>query len=64
VWHSGTLKKVFLGEVLVPLEGWMFEESNTQGSSWYPLCPKVGYNGGSLSNVHKIPFDISINKCI
>ncbi|XP_071006290.1 synaptotagmin-like protein 3 [Oncorhynchus clarkii lewisi] len=40
VWHYGTLKKVFLGEVLVPLEGWMFEESNTQGSSWYPLCPK------------------------
>ncbi|CAB1340484.1 unnamed protein product [Coregonus sp. 'balchen'] len=41
VWHSGTLKKkVFLGEILVPLEGWMFEESTTQGSSWYPLCPK------------------------
>ncbi|XP_038818478.1 synaptotagmin-like protein 3 [Salvelinus namaycush] len=40
VWHSGTLKKVFLGEVLIPLEGWMFEESTTQGSSWYPLCPK------------------------
>nr|XP_029486875.1 synaptotagmin-like protein 3 [Oncorhynchus nerka] len=41
VWHSATLKKkVFLGEVLVPLEGCIFKDSTTQGSNWYPLCPK------------------------
>ncbi|XP_071775142.2 synaptotagmin-like protein 3 isoform X1 [Centroberyx gerrardi] len=38
VWHSGTLKrKVFLGEVLIPLDGWRFEE---RAFNWYPLCPK------------------------
>ncbi|XP_052324923.1 synaptotagmin-like protein 3 [Oncorhynchus keta] len=41
VWHSATLKKkVFLGEVLVPLEGCIFKDSTTQGSNRYPLCPK------------------------
>ncbi|KAG5846326.1 hypothetical protein ANANG_G00113750 [Anguilla anguilla] len=37
VWHSGTLKrKVFLGEALVPLGGWDFEEDSAR---WLPLCP-------------------------
>ncbi|CAB1342703.1 unnamed protein product [Coregonus sp. 'balchen'] len=48
VWHCGTLKKkVFLGEVLVPLEGSIFEESATQGSNWYRLCPKPESPEGS-----------------
>ncbi|KAF7666128.1 hypothetical protein LDENG_00120010 [Lucifuga dentata] len=40
VWHSGTLKrKVFLGEVVIPLEGWRFEEKASK--CWYPLCAKA-----------------------
>ncbi|CAJ1077071.1 synaptotagmin-like protein 3 [Xyrichtys novacula] len=42
VWHSGTLKrKVFLGEVLIPLDGWRFEDKIAQRFNWYPLCPKT-----------------------
>ncbi|XP_062415580.1 synaptotagmin-like protein 3 [Pungitius pungitius] len=42
VWHSGTLKrKVSLGEVLVPLDGWRFEDKDSQLFNWYPLCPKA-----------------------
>lgn len=42
VWHSGTLKrKVFLGEILIPLDGWRFEDKASQCFNWYPLCPKV-----------------------
>ncbi|XP_026196733.1 synaptotagmin-like protein 3 [Anabas testudineus] len=41
VWHTGTLKrKVFLGEVLIPLDGWRFEDMDSQRFNWYPLCPK------------------------
>uniref|UniRef100_A0A4W6ETA4 Synaptotagmin-like 3 n=1 Tax=Lates calcarifer TaxID=8187 RepID=A0A4W6ETA4_LATCA len=42
VWHSGSLRrKVFLGEVLIPLDGWRFEDKASQYFNWYPLCPKV-----------------------
>ncbi|KAL2082534.1 hypothetical protein ACEWY4_022352 [Coilia grayii] len=42
VWHSETLRrKVFLGEVVIPLTRWRFEDSSTQGLMWYPLCPKM-----------------------
>nr|XP_046228592.1 synaptotagmin-like protein 3 [Scatophagus argus] len=42
VWHSGNLKrKAFLGEVLIPLDGWRFEGMIPQGFNWYPLCPKT-----------------------
>ncbi|XP_074541557.1 synaptotagmin-like protein 3 isoform X2 [Halichoeres trimaculatus] len=42
VWHSGTLRrKVFLGEVLIPLDGWRFEDKIAQRFNWYPLCPKT-----------------------
>lgn len=49
VWHSGTLKrKVFLGEVLIPLDGWRFEDKAFQCFNWYPLCPKPErQNGGA-----------------
>lgn len=41
VWHSAALKKrVFLGEVLIPLEGWSFEDSGRPRFVCYPLCPK------------------------
>eukprot|EP00066_Takifugu_rubripes_P006817 XP_003971878.1 PREDICTED: synaptotagmin-like protein 3 [Takifugu rubripes] len=44
VWHSRTLKrKSFLGEVLIPLDGWRFEDKAFQCSNWYPLslkCPE------------------------
>lgn len=46
VWHSGTLKKkVFLGEVLIPLDGWRFEDKAYGDFNWYPLCPKVSRIG-------------------
>ncbi|KAM6954086.1 synaptotagmin-like protein 3 [Aplochiton taeniatus] len=41
VWHSGTLKKkVFLGEVLIPLESWRFEDGSSRRFVCYPLSPK------------------------
>ncbi|KAL0965022.1 hypothetical protein UPYG_G00275760 [Umbra pygmaea] len=41
VWHSGTLKKkVFLGEVVIRLDGWMFEDGTAHSSCWYSLSPK------------------------
>ncbi|KAM3603164.1 uncharacterized protein V6R79_017589 [Siganus canaliculatus] len=50
VWHSGTLtRKVFLGEVLIPLDGWRSEDQAWQGFNWYPLCPKAdGPEGGAV----------------
>uniref|UniRef100_A0A5F8GNK4 Synaptotagmin like 3 n=1 Tax=Monodelphis domestica TaxID=13616 RepID=A0A5F8GNK4_MONDO len=43
VWHLGTLtRRVFLGEVLIPLASWNFEDSTTQQSfQWYQLKAKV-----------------------
>ncbi|XP_017267293.1 synaptotagmin-like protein 3 [Kryptolebias marmoratus] len=42
VWHSGTLtRKVFLGEVLIPLDGWRSEDKGLESFHWYPLCPKA-----------------------
>ncbi|XP_061741985.1 synaptotagmin-like protein 3 isoform X1 [Nerophis ophidion] len=62
VWHSGTLhRKVFLGEVLIPLDGWQLEGQDIQRFNWYPLCPRqrecpeggaVDLNGGEL--LHRI----------
>ncbi|XP_006868520.1 PREDICTED: synaptotagmin-like protein 3 [Chrysochloris asiatica] len=41
VWHLGALtRRVFLGEVLVPLATWDFGDSATQ-AFWYPLQPKA-----------------------
>ncbi|XP_029351633.1 synaptotagmin-like protein 3 [Echeneis naucrates] len=50
VWHSGTLRrKVFLGEVLIPLDGWRFDDEASQCFSWYPLCPKAdSLDGGPM----------------
>ncbi|KAM9355203.1 synaptotagmin-like protein 3 [Pholidichthys leucotaenia] len=46
VWHSRPLKrKVFLGEVLIPLDGWTFEDKSLQSFHWYPLCPKADSPG-------------------
>ncbi|XP_041106374.1 synaptotagmin-like protein 3 [Polyodon spathula] len=55
VWHSETLKrKVFLGEVIIPLDSWKFEEDSRQSYNWYQLdskpdqyedCVLVQYNG-------------------
>ncbi|KAG7460766.1 hypothetical protein MATL_G00202340 [Megalops atlanticus] len=47
VWHSATLrKKVFLGEVLIPLHEWKFKDNSTQSPTWYLLCPKPGITEG------------------
>ncbi|XP_064148915.1 synaptotagmin-like protein 3 isoform X5 [Loxodonta africana] len=57
VWHLGTLtRRVFLGEVLIPLAMWDFGDSATQAFCWYPLRPKaetcedsVPHNNGELA---------------
>uniref|UniRef100_A0A8C9NH08 Synaptotagmin like 3 n=1 Tax=Serinus canaria TaxID=9135 RepID=A0A8C9NH08_SERCA len=41
VWHAGALKyRVFLGEVVIPLAAWNFEEDSMQ-FDWYPLKSKL-----------------------
>ncbi|KAG9493579.1 hypothetical protein GDO78_001463 [Eleutherodactylus coqui] len=41
IWHAGRLKrKVFLGEVLIPLECWDFEDNSTKSFTWYQLKAK------------------------
>ncbi|KFV56862.1 Synaptotagmin-like 3, partial [Tyto alba] len=42
VWHAGALKyRVFLGEVVIPLAAWNFEENSMQLFDWYQLKPKL-----------------------
>ncbi|TKC41349.1 hypothetical protein EI555_003269 [Monodon monoceros] len=42
VWHLGTLaRRVFLGEVIIPLATWDFEDRTTQSAHWYPLQAKA-----------------------
>nr|XP_034347859.1 synaptotagmin-like protein 3 isoform X2 [Arvicanthis niloticus] len=42
VWHLGTLaRRVFLGEVILPLATWDFEDSAAQNARWYPLRAKA-----------------------
>ncbi|NP_001121032.1 synaptotagmin-like protein 3 [Rattus norvegicus] len=42
VWHLGTLaRRVFLGEVILPLATWDFEGSAAQNARWYPLRAKA-----------------------
>ncbi|NXT46201.1 SYTL3 protein, partial [Pluvianellus socialis] len=42
VWHAGTLKyRVFLGEVVIPLAAWNFEDNSMQLFNWYQLKPKL-----------------------
>ncbi|XP_009899679.1 synaptotagmin-like protein 3 [Dryobates pubescens] len=42
VWHAGALKhRVFLGEVVIPLAAWNFEENSVQLFNWYQLKPKL-----------------------
>ncbi|KAM9797986.1 synaptotagmin-like protein 3 [Neosynchiropus ocellatus] len=51
VWHDGSLfRKVFLGEVLLPLDSWMLDDDVSQNLTWYPLCPKDpdGPDGGAV----------------
>ncbi|NXC24075.1 SYTL3 protein, partial [Campylorhamphus procurvoides] len=42
VWHAGALKhRVFLGEVVISLAAWNFEEDSMQLFDWYQLKPKL-----------------------
>ncbi|NXA54817.1 SYTL3 protein, partial [Nothocercus julius] len=42
VWHAGALKnRVFLGEVVVPLAAWNFEDRSTESFNWYQLKAKL-----------------------
>ncbi|KAL2792858.1 synaptotagmin-like protein 3 isoform 2 [Daubentonia madagascariensis] len=57
VWHLGTLtRRVFLGEVVIPLATWDFEDSTTRSFRWYSLRAKaekyedgVPQNNGELA---------------
>ncbi|XP_021248584.1 synaptotagmin-like protein 3 isoform X2 [Numida meleagris] len=41
VWHAGALKyRVFLGEVVIPLAAWCFEDSSMESFNWYQLKSK------------------------
>ncbi|OXB57728.1 hypothetical protein ASZ78_014854 [Callipepla squamata] len=41
VWHAGALKyRVFLGEVVIPLAAWSFEDSSMESFNWYQLTSK------------------------
>ncbi|KFO78028.1 Synaptotagmin-like 3, partial [Cuculus canorus] len=41
VWHAGALKyRVFLGEVVIPLAAWNFEDNSMQLFNWYQLKAK------------------------
>lgn len=52
VWHLGMLaRRVFLGEVIIPLATWDFEDSATQSFRWYQLRAKVT-SGLGLSSPH------------
>ncbi|XP_044914248.1 synaptotagmin-like protein 3 isoform X4 [Felis catus] len=49
VWHLGTLtRRVFLGEVTIPLATWDFEDSSTQCFCWYPLRAKAEKHKDSI----------------
>ncbi|NXH31272.1 SYTL3 protein, partial [Myiagra hebetior] len=49
VWHAGALKhRVFLGEVVIPLAAWNFEEDSVQLFDSYPLKPKLEKPGDEL----------------
>ncbi|KAL0622296.1 Synaptotagmin-like protein 3 [Plecturocebus cupreus] len=42
VWHLGALaRRVFLGEVIIPLATWDFEDSTTQSFRWHLLRAKA-----------------------
>lgn len=52
VWHLGSLRrKVFLGEVLIPLDGWTCSDRALESFNWYPLGPKVNDNTSSSCSV-------------
>ncbi|XP_055471921.1 synaptotagmin-like protein 3 isoform X2 [Psammomys obesus] len=49
VWHLGTLaRRAFLGEVILPLATWDFEDSKTQNARWYPLRAKAEKYGENI----------------
>ncbi|KAB0359758.1 hypothetical protein FD754_003914 [Muntiacus muntjak] len=49
VWHLGVLtRRVFLGEVIVPLATWDFEDRASQSFHWYPLRAKAEKSEDSL----------------
>ncbi|XP_061284421.1 synaptotagmin-like protein 3 isoform X2 [Bos javanicus] len=49
VWHLGVLtRRVFLGEVIVPLATWDFEDRESQSFRWYPLRAKAEKSEDSL----------------
>ncbi|KAM4816595.1 synaptotagmin-like protein 3 isoform X3 [Urocitellus parryii] len=70
VWHLGTLaRRVFLGEVTVPLATWDFEDRATQSFRWYPLRAKnekyedsIPQNNGELAVRAKLVLPVGPRK--
>ncbi|CAO2628664.1 Synaptotagmin-like protein 3 [Lemmus lemmus] len=70
VWHLGTLaRRVFLGEVILPLATWDFEDSSTQNARWYPLRAKaekyednIPQNNGELAVRAKLVLPVGPKK--
>lgn len=53
VWHLGTLaRRVFLGEVIIPLATWDFEDSAAQSFRWHPLWAKAEKHEDSTPPTH------------
>ncbi|OXB83720.1 UNVERIFIED_CONTAM: hypothetical protein H355_013075 [Colinus virginianus] len=58
VWHAGALKyRVFLGEVVIPLAAWSFEDSSMESFNWYQLTSKwhLMLSTGLIFNVITFP---------
>ena len=54
VWHLGVLtRRVFLGEVIVPLATWDFEDKESQSFRWYPLRAKVSLKASLVAQMVK-----------
>ncbi|XP_069344167.1 synaptotagmin-like protein 3 isoform X2 [Eulemur rufifrons] len=70
VWHLGTLaRRAFLGEVIIPLATWDFEDSATRSFRWYPLRAKaekcedgVPQNNGELAVRAKLVLPVGPRK--
>ncbi|KAG8522408.1 Synaptotagmin-like protein 3 [Galemys pyrenaicus] len=65
VWHLGTLsRRVFLGEVIVPLATWDFEDGRTRAFCWYPLRAKVGPVSGCVTPNPTSSADVPLRRAV
>uniref|UniRef100_A0A8B9BGK3 Synaptotagmin like 3 n=1 Tax=Anser brachyrhynchus TaxID=132585 RepID=A0A8B9BGK3_9AVES len=61
VWHAGALKyRVFLGEVVIPLATWNFEDNSMESFNWYQLKSKVIVNSCAYQGVPNCQLQVMI----